>query len=92
MSAIHGAAELLKEEMSAERRDRFLENIRVETRRIATIVEKMLLLSSLENRHGLQEVESVNVRECVREIAESLQPEAPEGGVAARLAFPRRGG
>ncbi len=74
VSAIHGAAELLKEEMPAERRDRFLENIRVEARRIATIVEKMLLLSSLENRHGLQEVEAVNLHEVVQEITESLQP------------------
>lgn len=74
VSAIHGAAELLKEEMPPERRDRFLENIRIEAQRIATIVEKMLLLSSLENRRGLQEVESVNVREVVREIVESLQP------------------
>lgn len=74
VSAIHGAAELLKEEMPAERRDRFLENIRVEAHRIATIVEKMLLLSSLENRRALQEVESVNLREVVQEIAESLQP------------------
>jgi two-component system, OmpR family, sensor histidine kinase CreC len=74
VSAIHGAAELLKEEMPPERRERFLENIRVEAQRIATIVEKMLLLSSLENRHGLQEVELVNVREVVQEIAESMQP------------------
>lgn len=74
VSAIHGAAELLKEEMPPERRDRFLDNIRVEAQRIATIVEKMLLLSSLENRHGLQDVESVTLREVVQEIAESLQP------------------
>jgi two-component system sensor histidine kinase CreC len=53
VSAIQGAAELLKEEMPPERRDRFLENIRVEAQRIATIVEKMLLLSSLENRNRL---------------------------------------
>ena len=74
VSAIQGAAELLKEEMPPERRDRFLENIRVEAQRIATIVEKMLLLSALENRKGLQEIALVNLREVVLEIAESMHP------------------
>lgn len=74
VSAIQGAAELLKEEMPSERRDRFLENIRIEAQRIATIVEKMLLLSALENRKGLQEIALVNLREVVLEIAESMRP------------------
>jgi two-component system, OmpR family, sensor histidine kinase CreC len=34
----------------------------------------MLLLSSLENRNRLQDVELVNLREVVHEIVESIQP------------------
>jgi len=74
LSAIQGAAELLQEEMPVERRSRFLENIGAETQRIATIVEKLLLLSSLENRTSPQEVTVVRLWDVVRDIHQSLFP------------------
>lgn len=74
LSAIQGAAELLQEEMPAERRTRFLENIGAETHRIATIVEKLLLLSSLENRTNPQEIAVVRLWDVVQEIYQSVFP------------------
>lgn len=74
LSAISGAEELLREEMSSERRDKFLDNIKSETRRIRTIVERLLLLSSVENRRALTDVIDIHLRAVVEEILDGLAP------------------
>jgi len=50
IAAIQGAAELLEEEMPAERRERFLLTIRNESDRMRQIVDRLLLLANVENR------------------------------------------
>lgn len=74
LSAIRGAAELLEEQMSPERRRRFLCNIRNEARRIQEIVDRMLELSELETLKILQKVETVSLQTVVRTVLESRQP------------------
>lgn len=88
VSAIKGAVELLKEPMPDEQRAQFLENIESEAGRIQTIVEKLLLLSSLETRKQLAERESVDVAAVVRDILQRLRPalEAKELQVRADTA------
>ncbi len=60
ISSVRGAAELLMEEMPPERRAGFLGNIRSETDRMQSLVDRMLDLSGLESRRGLLEVERVD--------------------------------
>ena len=60
ISSVRGAAELLLEEMPPERRAGFLANIRSETDRMQSLVDRMLDLSGLESRRGLLEVERVD--------------------------------
>ncbi len=72
LAGIRGAAELLHEEMPAEQRDRFLANIRVESERIQMIIDKLLLLSSLESRKGLGPTERIDLRDVVDEAARNL--------------------
>lgn len=74
LSAIRGAVELLREEMPAERRAQFLENIQGETDRIRSVVEKMLLLSSLENRKSIVEVEEIDLVAVLEEERQSMEP------------------
>ena len=74
VAAIQGAAELLKEEMPGERRDKFLHNILSETQRIQTVIEKLLLLASLENRKAIQEASPLCLNDIVQEAADSLIP------------------
>lgn len=74
VSAIRGAAELLDEDMPAEKRDRFLANIRNESNRIKDIIDRMLELSSLENRTKLNAVENINLNSIIRTVLESKQP------------------
>lgn len=69
LSAIQGAAELLKEEMNPEQKERFLQNILSETQRIGAVVEKLLLLSSLEASRDIREVRTVSLAEIIRDTA-----------------------
>jgi two-component system sensor histidine kinase CreC len=85
LSALRGAAELLEEDMPAEQRARFLRNIRTETDRIQRIVDRLLLLSSLQNRKGLRDVESVDLAELAGDVEESLHPAAAARGVTVKV-------
>jgi two-component system sensor histidine kinase CreC len=76
LSAIRGAAELLEEEMPAERRGKFVGNIRAETERIQHVVDRLLELSSLESRRELRDVEELELGALAAEVVESLRPAA----------------
>lgn len=74
LSAIHGASELLSEDMPKEQQIKFLENIKNESNRIKSIVEKLLQLSSLENRKGLHNIEQFSLNTLFEDIVNSLNP------------------
>jgi two-component system, OmpR family, sensor histidine kinase CreC len=74
LSAIRGSAELLEEEVPAERRRRFLTHIRTEAGRIQDIVDRMLTLSALENNPHLPRTRRVHVAALVDQVIESKQP------------------
>ncbi|MCB0344803.1 MAG: two-component system sensor histidine kinase CreC [Bdellovibrionales bacterium] len=74
VSAIKGAAELLREKMEPERRQRFIDNIENEAGRIQTIVEKLLLLSSLENMKVLQDGARIELSKIVRGVLDRFRP------------------
>jgi two-component system sensor histidine kinase CreC len=86
LSAIHGAAELLREEMTEEQRRRFVENILTETRRIETVVEKLLLLSTLEARKGIGDVVGFTSGEIIHDVREAFMPRAVQKGVDLEVA------
>ena len=74
LSGIRGAAELLAEGVPADARGRFTANILKETGRIERIVDRLLLLSALESRHGLRDVEVVDLGEVAADLADALAP------------------
>lgn len=74
LAAIRGAAELLDEAMPVEERVKFLANIRAESARIQTLIDRLLELSSLEARKRLQHAERLEGATLVREAAEVLRP------------------
>jgi len=86
LSTIRGAAELLDEEMSDERRRAFHAAIQRETGRIDALILRMLELAALENRRELQQVEHIPVDELVGEVAESMGPCLEAAGVELRVA------
>ncbi len=74
LSAVQGAAELLREDMPQEQRERFLTNIRRETLRIRHLVDRLLSLSSLQRRKGLRDVEQIDLAALTGDVVESLCP------------------
>jgi len=74
LSAIRGAAELLQEQMSEERRGRFLANIHSEVGRIQDIVDLLLELASLENLKSLKKHDRMSFSSLVKTVLESMRP------------------
>ena len=77
LAAIHGAAELLQEgmdQMPSGRRAQFVKNIHVESQRITDIVEKLLLLSSLEKRKNAPAHETIVLWAVVLDVSRSFYP------------------
>ena len=85
LSAIHGAIELLTEDVPPDQRSRFLSNIRDETERIKEVVEKLLLLSSLEKLNNVEDVRVLNMRELLGGIGESLFPVLKSKGLTLNI-------
>ena len=83
VSAIQGAAELLEEDMPEDRRRQFVSNLQLEADRLTRIIDRMLLLSSLESRKALRDVGPVDLGSLAREVAASLEP----ARAAKQLAF-----
>ncbi len=87
LTAIRGAVELLHEEdLPADQREKFLGNLSTETERIQRIVDRQLLLSSLENRQELRDPEALDIAALVDDVAESLRLSIPAGQVTLEVA------
>ena len=82
IAAIQGAAELLQEEMPAERREQFLANIATEANRMQHLIERLLLLSSIEARQSLREIKEIDLSELTSKVAASLAPACMAKGIS----------
>lgn len=68
LTAIGGAAELLQDELPAADRQLFAAQIREQTERLRTLVERMLELSKLEHRHSLDHQQVLDLAERVDHV------------------------
>jgi two-component system sensor histidine kinase CreC len=74
IAAIRGAAELIDEKMPAEDRERFLRNIRIESERMQSIVDRLLELTVLENRASLREREELDLGQIIQQCVKTVTP------------------
>jgi two-component system, OmpR family, sensor histidine kinase CreC len=74
LSSIRGSGELLLEDIPEDKRRDFTRAILRESKRIESIIEKMLLLSSLEQRDVLTDIKSVDIKTLTDEIVTALEP------------------
>ena len=81
LAAIRGAAELLDEEMPQETRSKFIANIRAESARTERLINRLLELSAIESRSGLDEAQEVDMRDIVRRAVDQARPLADVVGV-----------
>lgn len=87
IAAIHGAAELMDEDMPPERRARFLSTIRSETQRMQQYVDQLLTLASLEKRQETVAREPMDLLAMLDELHMALEPRLQ----AKQLRLERRG-
>lgn len=71
LTAIRGAAELLRRELPAEQRERFLNNIDTETTRLQQLAEQLLSLAMVEQRQGLEERTAIALRSLLDELIQT---------------------
>lgn len=77
LSAIRGAAELLQEsDVPVEDQGRFLRNIHNETARLQALIDKLLGLTVLENRQTLDDLQTLDMGQLLRDEADSKNPAA----------------
>lgn len=88
VAAIRGAAELLHEEMPAEQREKFLENIQAETVRIQEIVDRLLLLSAVEAKKSLEDRKPVDMAETMRRTVASVAAQASAKNIQLAAELP----
>jgi two-component system, OmpR family, sensor histidine kinase CreC len=74
LTAIAGAAELLRSDMQPEHRERFLKNIEMETTRLQSLSERLLHLAQVEQRRGLEERVSIGLSGLVQELLDAQLP------------------
>jgi two-component system sensor histidine kinase CreC len=89
LAAIHGAAELLRQDMPPGQRDRFLTNIDVEAARLTSLTERLLHLAQVEQRRDLDERVPVRLREVVEELLQGFASRLAVAGIAASNAVPQ---
>jgi len=88
LSAIRGAAELLQEpSMPPAERARFLDNITREAQRIQEIVDRMMELTALETRRGLDRAVPVALAGLLEDVTGSARDAAAARHVRVTLAL-----
>ncbi len=88
LAGIQGAAELLKEDLPPEKRSLFLNNIHDQTTRLHDLIERLLILSKLENADGLTNVEAVSVNALLTDVARTYEGYAISNSVSIQATLP----
>ena len=88
LAAIRGAAELIDEDMPAETRKHFLENILAETSRSERLISRLLELSAIESRKSLDAAQAGDLRDIVTGAIDQARPLAEIAGVSLITEFP----
>jgi len=85
LAAIRGAAELLREPLPEEARDRFLANILDQEVRLRDLVERMLALAALQHRQAPAQRHPVDLADLVARTVASRSPQATRRNLTVRV-------
>ncbi|MDP2324677.1 MAG: two-component system sensor histidine kinase CreC, partial [Gammaproteobacteria bacterium] len=88
LAGIQSSAELLGEQLSETERARFVEHIQRETARMQTIVDRLLELAKLEQRHELQGAEVLLLATIVESVRFALGPQMNSRSISPRINIP----
>ena len=85
LAAIRGAAELLEAPLPDADRTRFAASIGNQSRRMATMVDRLLALAEVEHRQRIDAPEQVDAAALARDAVEETADHAAERGVTVAL-------
>lgn len=88
LAAIRGAVEILRDDPPADVRGRFLDNIQSEGERLQRVVDRMLLLATVEQRDVLSERKPVDLVALVAGALASRRSRAEEAGISLTEQLP----
>lgn len=81
LTAIGGAAELLQDELPAADRARFASQIREQTDRLRRLVDRLLELSKLEQRHSLDHQQTLDPADVIEQVLQAHGPRLQQAGI-----------
>ncbi|MBC3917633.1 two-component system sensor histidine kinase CreC [Undibacterium sp. CY18W] len=73
IASIQGSAELMREDMPAADRQRFLQNILEQNQRQKQLIDKLLALVKLEKQQSLEHAETIQVPTLLQQCAQDVQ-------------------
>jgi len=85
LAAIRGAAELLEGPLPDADRARFAASIGTQSRRMATMVDKLLALAEVEHRQRIERPEAVGMVALAREVADDAHTRAQASRVCVEV-------
>ncbi|NOQ36563.1 MAG: two-component system sensor histidine kinase CreC [Methylococcaceae bacterium] len=74
IASVHGAASLLTEDMPKAQQQRFIANIFSESLRLQDLIQHMLDLADMENRHTLKTIQTQSLKKIISSICQTLEP------------------
>jgi len=89
LSSIIGSSELLEDDIPHEQKRIFHRNILRESRRMESIIERMLKLSSIESQDRLKSIEKTDIVPMITDILESLYPEYHRKNITVKKNTPQ---
>jgi two-component system, OmpR family, sensor histidine kinase CreC len=88
LTAIHGAAELLEEDMPEEDRHRFIANIREQEERLQNLVERMLGLASVEQKQSIENPVRISLSQLSAKILAAKESQLALQSISVDHAVP----
>ena len=85
LAAIRGAAELLEGPLPDADRARFAASIGTQSRRMATMVDKLLALAEVEHRQRIERPEAVDIAALAHEVTEDAETRAQASRVCVEV-------
>lgn len=76
LTAIRGAAELLREPMPENQRVRFTDSINLQVQRLQDLADRLLELTHLEQRHSLDNPQTIRLASLIQEVLAGLEARA----------------
>ncbi|WP_066506950.1 two-component system histidine kinase PnpS [Abyssisolibacter fermentans] len=75
LTSIQGFIETLKNgEIKDEKvRNRFLDIIDIESKRLTALIKDLLILSDIENKHQMVSMQNINIRKCIVDLIEMFE-------------------